>query len=350
MATITYRCDTCEREITLSENANGMTVFGKCNITLGCKGTLYKLIRNPNIIREEFNFPPPVVGLNDFVPRRVFFKKEINITTNSWKIQHNLGVSPAVTVYFFDENTNLPFEVSPDDYVVNITDKNNLEISFNSPRKGIVHLIARSSVPREITTITETEDLFQVSNLGHMVFVTPSVINDDILLIEDDFDLFIEVQIPSNPTVEVEDTFLTDTLHSSSPWFGWNQVLIRKRRNFTTKNLQILDVLQSVSASISTLNDIPDGTSFQIQQIKYRNENESFEGNLIDIEPRSLFLLLANEPYGIPDKIRNQIIDVGELLISEESRFFIFDGEVFIDNSNIEKTYPRIEQTTVPAI
>ncbi len=346
MASILYRCNTCKREIALTENKLGLTVFAKCIITEGCKGTLYTLNRNPNILRQDLDFPPVVAGLNDYVERRAFFEKNINIKSNPWKIEHNLGVSPSVSVYFYDENTNQPYEVSPDDYTVTVVDKNNIEIGFNVQREGTVHLVSRSSVPREVVTVTESVDLFQVSNQGKMDFAVPiitEVSGDKINLADAQLGLKIEILIPSNPITTVEGDYLVDGQDSDSPWFGWDTILLNKRRAFSTKSLNILDVFSETFTEISSLSDIPDGTSFKIQQIKFVDVYQS-------IEPRLLMLLLSQEPYETPDKIRDHLVDTGELLLSTNNRFFVYDGEVFLDRSNIERTYPRIEEIALPTV
>ena len=354
MATIDYKCDTCKRELTLTENAQGMTVFAKCIITEGCKGTLYKTARSENITRNVNDFPPAVSGLNDYVQRRAFYQDLINITANPWKINHNLGVSPAVTVYLFDNNDQ-PVELAPNNYVVSIVDKDNIEILFNDgPQRGIVHLVARSSVPRDVNTIPDQASLFQVSRDGWMDFASVSVIDTDVglrFLTGDDLDLEITLQIPSSESVTVsgENRYLEDQLNSGSPWLGWDQVLLRKRRNFSTKNMLITQPFADAfgSEGILSLADIPDGSSFQINQIRYRETSSGYVSEYMPIEPRSLVLLLANEPFSLVDKIRDQIIDVGELALSDNGRFFVFGGEVFIDSSNIERIYPRLEEASV---
>lgn len=346
MATILYKCDTCEREIALTENKFGLTVFSKCVITEGCKGTLYKLSRNANTVREDLDFPPVVQGLNDYTQRRAFFEKNITISSNPWKIEHNMGVAPAVSVYFTDETTGEQYEVDADDYVITTVDKNNLEISFSGQRKGIVHLVARSSVPREIETVTEDEVLFQVSHDGYMDFAVPIVANDggDKISTSDiNISLEIEIQVPSNPINVVSGEYLLDGQDPASPWFGWDTILLRKRRAFVTKNMQILDFFTPAYPDITALSDIPDGTTFKIQQIQ-------FTDTLRSIESRLLFLLLSQEPFQAPDKIRNQIVDVGELLIASSNTFIVFDGEVFVAEANLERMYPRIEEIDPPTL
>jgi hypothetical protein len=180
-------------------------------------------------------------------------------------------------------------------------------------------------------------------------FAVTSIINTTggvRFLTEDDFDLDIEVIVPSTPAINVQGTYLFDTLPNSSPWFGWGQVLLRKRRNFATKSLQVLDIISDAFPSAITLSDIPDGTRFEIQQVRYRNVDDIYLGDFIDIEPRQLMLLLANSPYGVVDKIRDRTVDIGELSLASANRFFVFGGEVFLDESNIERMYPRIERAS----
>ena len=351
MATIEYKCDTCKRKITLSENETGMTVFAKCIITEGCKGTLYKLTRNSNIVRQDLIFPPPVDGLDDYTPRRAFYDQTFNILANPWAINHDMGVLPAITVYLFDDITGVPEEISQDEYTVNIIDEDNLEILFSAQKKGIVHLVARSSVPVSIATIPDANNLFQVSNIGYMTLIVPSIVNVDddpsgqVTLNLDDLDLEVVVQAPADEEVTNSGTFLLDALTSQSPWFGWSQVLVRKRRNFSTKSIQLWDLVNPNPSdpTYNLLADIPDGTSIEITAIRYRNTAMGYLGEYIDIEPRSLMLLLGNSPYSATDKIRDQLVDVGRLPVTTNGTFYVFGGELYIDNSILETVYPQIE-------
>ena len=358
MATIQYKCDTCKREISLTENVLGMTVFGRCIITEGCKGVLYKQARNENVIRQEGDFPAPVAGLNDYVQRKAFYEQSINISTTPWRIEHNLGVAPAVTVYFTNNETNEPYEISPDEYTVTIIDQNNIEISFASPSSGIVHLVARSSLPSEITTETSTVELFQVSYQGHMIFAIPSLIIENsgpfdginLYMTEDDMDIETNIQIPSSSEVTIDGTFLLNAITASSPWQGIDQILLRKRRNFTLKDLNVATMINAAFSNITDINDVPNGTTFTIPKIKFRYQTVGYEGELNTVEPRQLITLLSNSPYGTTDKIRDQIVDVGELLTSSNSQFVVYDGEVYVATSNIESVYPRIEESAPTAL
>jgi len=350
MATIKYNCDTCKREISLAENASGMTVFSKCIITNGCKGKLYKIVRNENVVRQDGDFPPPVAGLEDYVPRRAFFAKDINISSRKWKIQHNLGVSPAETVYLIESTGGVPIEASPDSYTISIIDSNNLEISFETQQRGIIHLVSRSSVPANIQSIITPEGLVNISNDGNMVFAIPTIIERDNNTIEymneDNFTIDLEIQIPSNPVKGIEGEYMLDVLPSSSPWLGWDQVLIRKRRSFSTKNINVLDFMTDAFPNITSLADIPENTSFRILGIQYQNTTSGYIGNLIPIEPRQVFLLYSETPYGVIDKVRNKLVDIGTLPNTNIGRFYIISGAIYLDSSNIESTYPRIEQLT----
>lgn len=346
MATIQYKCDTCKREISLVENQQGLTVFAKCVITQGCKGHLYRISRNPDIIREDLDFPPPVQGLDDYTPRRVFFEKTQNISANPWLIEHNLGVSPAVTIYIFSESTGLPVELSADEYTITVIDANNIRVSFNSPKRGIAHLIARSSVPAKVSSVPDASTRFTVSNSGIMTLGVPIIIPNglgngiDLFTVQKDIGIEVEIKIPSETTKVVQDDFLIDGPNSVSSWVRWNQVKLRKRRDYSIKSFDVLELFKSAFPDITSLDKIPDGSSFRITEIDFKGV-----AGYSDIESRQLILFLSASPYGPVDKIRNRLVDVGELLLSDTGEFFVFDGEVTINENNIEKTFPLIEQT-----
>src|SRR6266851_5840264 len=100
MTTLTFQCSTCKRQITKTENKNGITVLGKCIITKNCLGQLYKLSRNLDNVREVFPFA--VDGLIDYTPRKAFFEHTQSLLATQWMVSHNLSTSPAVSVYVTD--------------------------------------------------------------------------------------------------------------------------------------------------------------------------------------------------------------------------------------------------------
>lgn len=335
MATIHYQCDTCKREIELLENPRGLTVFAKCVITLGCKGKLHKLSRNPDNIRSVF--PPSVQGLNNYLPRRVFFEHNQNILSNKWNINHRLGVSPSVVVYVRDEITGVASEVSPDFYVITVVDENSITLEFDNAVRGIVHLIARSSVPRDFDAVVDPSDLFQVSTNSLFTLALPRLLTtpNEIDLLTHPISVKIITTIPGRDS---EESIVPLSLSlDDSPWIGWTEVLIRKRRHFVTRTLKIEDI--EAFDEFASISLVPNGTSIQFTQI-------DFGDGLQLIQSRQLFALLSKAPFEPVDKIRNQIVDLGNLNISRENRLFLFDDEALVDTSNIENIYPKIQQHT----
>lgn len=337
MSTISYKCDTCKREIELLENIQGLTVFSKCVITEGCKGKLYVTDRNPDSIRESF--PTDASDLDDYTARRAFVEFEQNILSNTWKIQHDMSVFPAVTVYL--DVDGVVSELPPDEYTINLITNNSLEIVFSEPKKGIAHLVARSSVPLEPTTQIDPDNLFQLSNDGIITFAVPKfVIHSSTMLPIDLQNQEVEVEIcleipDQEPIVCIEQ--LPAELSTDSPWVGWDEILVRKRRNYYPRTKNILD-FNVFEDSTLTLDDIEDGTKLSFKRINFG------DGVYRKIESRALFILLAKTPFEPIDKILNQLLDVGELE-SENPDYLIFNnGNLFADNSAIESIYPDISR------
>lgn len=337
MSTISYKCDTCKREIELIENIQGMTVFSKCVITEGCKGKLYATDRNPDSIRERL--PSDLSPLEDYTPRRTFFEFNQNILSDTWKIQHNMSVFPAVTVYV--DIDGVIMELAADDYTINLISNNNLEITFPAPTKGVVHLVARSSVPLKPSTQLEPDDLFQVSHDGIMTVAVPKyIIHSSTSLPVDLQNVSIEIEIcleiPDREPIVCIEQFPPE-LDSDSPWVGWDEILVRKRRNFYPRTKKILD-LNVFEDSTFTLDDIEDGTILTFKRVNFG------DGVYRNIESRALLMLLAKKPFEPFDKILDNVIDIGELS-SETPDFLIFsEGDLYSGNTAIERIYPDISR------
>jgi len=327
------------------ENAGGITVLGKCVITAGCKGKLYKLQRNEDNIRSVF--PSAVSGLIDYSPRRVFFEFQQAVASSVWEVKHNLGVAPAVSVYLDDGSGNLN-QANPDDFVVNIVDDDNLTITLPFAQKGTIHCVARSSVPRKVKPEPATVASFQVTTSGTITLAIPTkYIETNVsgpsgnIIHELEFTtvrLEVEITKPNEEPVLCVET-CEAVLDDVTPWAFWNKVLIRKRRNYLVRTKNISEFL---SIGIITANNtLPNGTLIRFLRME-------IEGviALSPIESRYLFFLLSQEPYQSIDKIRNKLIDVGELLNTDDQFFVYRDGELFAKETAIEKTYPKIEKVT----
>lgn len=359
MATISYKCNVCKRDIEILENTKGISVFSKCIITQGCKGKLYKTARNPNNVRESF--PSPVSSLDDYTPRGKLFNFSQDILSSIWKINHNLGVSPAVDVYILSENGTYSL-LPPDSYTFRFVDKDNIEIVFTLPQKGRVQCVARSSVPKTVNSAIPDKEFFQVTLDGTFNFAIPKFLTkyDVTSVVTPTPTLPIDLGevTPSNIRIEIsikkpneEEIICFETIPTtplSSPWSGWTEILLRKRRNYYVRMKNILDFRTFDDAELD-FDDIPNGTQLKFISIDYGT------GAKQTIPSRGLFILLTNKPYAAIDKIRDRVIDVGELITladqSDPSKniiepFIYKDGEFYIDTTNIETIYPSIERVT----
>ena len=343
MSTISYKCDTCKRDIELLENIYGMTVFSKCVVTEGCKGKLYLNSRNPDSIRETYPSSKP--NLNDYIPRRVFFKHEQTNSSTIWKIFHKMSVLPTVTVYEIIDNKFS--EIDENFYTISNITPDELNISFSEPKKGIVHLVARSTISNVPNTEEEIFEKVQLSTNGVITFAIPEYINylDNTILQMNNAEIRVEIKLERPDEEEltcIEE--LVPNLVPVSPWTTWDKILVRNRRIFLPRTKNVLD-FNVFEDSILTLSDIEDGTKITFTKINFDPTSANSNTNkYVDIKSKSLLILLSTAPHSTIDKITDKLLDIGELL-NETDNFLSFEnGELYVNVSNIEKTYPNISK------
>lgn len=360
MATIEYKCDTCKRSIEVLENTRGLSTFATCIITQGCSGKLRQINRNPNNSRETI--PVALRDLDNFIPRKVVFDFSQQQPKQLWTINHSLGTFPAVVVY--DTAGNV---VSQRNYTLRNVSANIVEIVHTSPVSGTAQCIARTSVTPQLQTVTAAENLFRVSKLSTITLAYPSTLtrvegsgylqfpsvsptpapsanaielpysvcdNTSKIRIE------IEVTQPNGSPVRCFER-LDMLFDGSSPWFGWNPIVLKRRQTFCvmTKNLKQLKIFENINGDLSK---IPNGTTLRFTRIDYG------DGRIMDIENRGLIMLIADAPYETFDKATDRIIDLGDYAANGINAVFsFFDSELFVNNSAISKIYPEIERTNL---
>lgn len=349
MATISYKCDSCKRTIELVENPQGFTVVGKCVITNGCIGRLYKTGRNPNNVRESS--PSYVEGLDNYIPRRAFFEYSQTLPSNSWLVSHGMGTVPSVAVYIIQSDSAMEL-LDNSEYSLTIVDNNSILIEFEKNVKGIVQCVAKSTVPLLPSVIPVEIELVKASTDGIITFAVPKFITQlrgyaptpptsttlPINLCEDTTPIQIEIEVTKpneDPFICFEDVENFTT--TKSPWFGWKEILINSRRNYCTRTLDLkkLKVFESIGLISG---EVPNGTRIRFLRIDYGS------GRKEEIPSRGLLMLIANYPYEYVDKEKGKLIDVGEL-IGDNLGYFIFqDGDIFLNGVNVEKTYPNISR------
>jgi len=346
MSTIKYKCDTCKREIETIERLKGLTTFNKCIITKGCRGRLYKIGRNPYNVRE-FHPEPENVGLSNFFPRRAFFEYRQELPSDTWKITHNMGVYPAVTVYSTSDESPTP--LGRDDYEVLLIDSTSIELKFAQAITGVAQCVARSTKDLAPTSIPLGDDLFQVSNNNVLTFAVLGKItreitgNNPLYTCDPDNPLQIEINI-SIKEPEREEIFCTENItthvEAASPWIDWDALISRQRRNYCIKSVNLKDFV-SIQEFYDDISDMPDGTKLKIISIDYGTgfKNQS-------IRSRNLFSLLADAPFNHIDKRTDILIDVGEVSASRLNDSFTFiGGELFLPVRQVEKIYPPLKKS-----
>jgi hypothetical protein len=343
MATITYTCNICDRQIDLLENKQGLTTLAKCVITFGCKGKMLAAQRNPDNIRESF--PVEVPGLVDYSQRRVLFNFTQSLPSNVWIIHHDLNTVPAVTVYVADISGNLT-EFDQNLYMIVPVSSNQLKIVFNSTYSGTVQLVSRNSVNITPTSLSTSQSQTQATSLGYFTFAVPKYLTKfftppTILpppglpynLSQVPIRLEVSISKP-NQEENVCTEYLTSVL-LGTPWNGWNEILLRKRRNYYVFAKNIL-VFRTFGGDTVSFTDIPDGTQLKFTRIDYGT------GVLQPIDTEGLYILLANSPYTTNDKIKNMVIDVGDMVDNTIDYFTYTGTDFFVDSTNVGKTYPDI--------
>lgn len=336
MATNTYNCTVCKRQVERVENLYGLDTFSKCIITNGCLGKMRKTGRNLDNIRESF--PKFEANLEDYVPRNSFYPHVQNIATTTWLVEHGLNCIPSVSVYLSGSSEPL----NENSYTVTTVSRTVSKLVFLTPVDGIAHFSARSSTAIVAPTISRDTSTTQVTVDGSFVFAFPKLITKDTngqsvtMDLNDPIgDIRLEVVL-ERPNLEPIWCFeVISGMFDVTPWAGVDEVLVAKRKNYYLKTKNILK-FTTLGNPDATFSDIPEGTRIRFTRVDYGT------GVIQAIESKSVLLLLSSAPYEFTDKVRNKLLDLGELLASGKYLTYT-DGEFVIDNSVIEKTYPPIE-------
>lgn len=340
MSTIQYKCDTCKREIELLENKQGFTVFGKCVITDGCRGRLYRQSRNPYNMRSYLD-EPTNYDLKNYDRRRVLFKFEQESPKRKWTVRHNLGVFPTVVIYDTSDETAKPEALDEQNYTVTIIDKDTIEILFSNPVQGIIHCISRSTVEQVPEYMTVEESMTKITNdlimsIGVLSKVTTSVGN---LFTTGSILLNISIKEPNREEVFCSE-LVNGNIEPKSAWNDWAAFSSRNRRTYNIKTFDVSEftVIKDLYDSIA---DIPDGTRLKILSVKYVTAINNFE----EIRSRNMLGLLSKSPYATIDKVTDRFFDIGDISRSQENDYYTFiSGELYIDNDNVERIYPHIKR------
>lgn len=349
MSTIQYKCNVCKREVELLENQQGLTIVGRCVLTNGCMGKMHPLARNPYNVRESYNyFDSELSELYEFNNRNKFFRHDQINANTIWRIRHNLNNHPFVVVFI---NTDDGIEkLDNSSYTINYVDANNLIINLSNV-SGVAHCIARTSNKDSVSSSINIEEMTQVTVGGTFSFAipklltkfdgTPTVTPTPTLPLDlydiGDIELEIGITKPNEEEVVCFESVPVDQV--TSPWIGTNEIMIRNRRNYYVKMKNILQFTTFDNANL-TFSDIPNGTKIRFIRINYGTGIEQ------SIPSRGAFILLSRTPHKIPDKTLDKLLDLGEIIDTEFWYMTYIDGEVYINSSAIETTYPAIRKVS----
>lgn len=249
MAVVQYQCSICKRQIDIVQNQQGLEWIGHCNITLGCRGTLFQVEVLPDYIR---GIPTPdVEGLKNWVQRKVLFNYTQSIAKTNWSITHNLGTAPSVVVYINQPTISDPsaqVEVLPEQIIYNSDDQ--LTLIFSTAYSGIAQCIARASnpdllAPRPTPPVIVSTPTIQLSNQGILTIATKTLSIGN----PTNMSLTLSYTLGSS-AVSTDFTYTASNVTSSfSSWSDISTVIIKgKTYNIRTFNVQ---TAQTVSGQVS---------------------------------------------------------------------------------------------------
>lgn len=312
MATVKYKCDKCAREIDIPRNPQGLEVVGPCRITDGCKGRLTQQSISPTARNSKL--PADAEGLNNWVPRRVFYKHEQSITSTTWIVQHDLNVQPTVTVHTYDSNNQL---VETDPLTITFNDPNTVTLTFNQPAKGFAQCIARSTnTAIYVPPKSESQTFNQISVNQYMtVLVHPSV--NPVVLNS------LEMKFISLVTGSVEPTFIAFSGWATGPygdiWSSYTEGLY-KGKTYTLYRTSIVPPFA-----------LGNGSPFFFDNIGFDEDQ--------------VLILFSNSPYqSTSDLALNKFVSITDLADANTAAAHSYweDNQIFVDNTLIRSAFPAI--------
>ena len=314
-----YKCDTCNRNIRVPANPQGIEVVSRCIVTANCLGKMQR-VTNQDEINNTPTIPLEVVGLKDWSTRNVLFDFTQSIQMTTWKVAHNLENNPTVYVYVQRNGPSGTTLVQFDPKRIDIIDLNNILITFDQPEAGMVQCIALSSqnaaTPSTLARSNANTADMQITNQGELTVATldPSAL--------------ISVKTMFNSSASPQPVVIEYTNISTasilSPWEGANYVTINSKRYYV-KSVNLLTwgsaplVFQTGLVATGSTLYFPNSTT-----------------------AGQLLILLANNPQSsIADRIYNRFIDTASANVSTPQLYYS-SGNIYAAQSLVKNTYPPI--------
>lgn len=324
MAVVIYLCDTCDREIMIPRNEEGLEHIGRCNITLGCRG---KLLQQK--VLEDYQrgrITEPVSGLDDWHQRKVLHIHDQTVKSTEWIVKHDFGTNPMIVAYTDDPiNEGEREERVPDN--IEILSPDILKIIFDEQYSGIAHLIARQADPDMFTPVEdeaeEEESIIRASYSSELTIATRiSTLGEATI-----FRVRLTYLSDDGSTFDV--IYLVDDVPSAtSPWSDYDKIST-KGKLYTVRSFNFIATEMADGGRITSGSNV------------YMDEIDNGDGTLRSINPEDVLILLANDPYKSVDKNPNIYIDASETVENKTS--IVYDrGSLYAGPNIVRNIYPPI--------
>lgn len=312
--TVQYRCNVCNRTIDVAEKTSSLDVFGKCIITKQCKGTLFFIKRNDNILRP---LPPDTVaGLPDwqYTPQVATFDQKH--ARSVWKFKHNLTAVPSIIVYISTvdaDNKPTNIKLYEPDYTFSFTDEY-IEISFSANNQGIIPkfsgtlqcVVRTSSSVKQV--VAQSDNFIKISNNSILSFC---VHTHNKLYVANDTGVYNNAL-----SILLNEVEVNYPLGNNLPGQAWGDVdqVYMYGNNYAVNTLNII------------LNDNSPSTIHNFSAYRYVGENPM------------MYILLSNSSNYI-DKVYDKVVNIFELNINNN---YVRNNELYVSESIIRDCYPHV--------
>lgn len=309
MAVVNYKCDTCNREIKIIRNIQGLEIFGRCIITDSCKGYLKQIQILPSFINGDL--PKDLEGLNNWNQTKKLYTHQQPFKRKEWSIKHYLGTEPSIQsfVYINDILT----EISP---VSTVTiDKNTTKLIFDISYKGVAQCIARSTnIPSILTKeeVSVKEEIFKQTS-----------INNTIIFASLDNVLSSNVRIYWKNSQAISLGFVDQIIEPNStilPWGDYTKILY-KGKQYTIFNIDIIPPM-----------GVDPGSTFYFDT----------DGGLF--QTTNSLILFTNSPFFKNDIEKTKIFHMNNIDSASTQLYTLYNNnEMFIGESKIKSIYPSLK-------
>ncbi len=320
---VVYKCTVCARKIRVPRNRKGLDVINHCTITKGCRGILHRVTQLSDINNTP-TLTPSVEGVWDWVQNNTLHTHSQEIASVVWRINHNLGSDPNITVYV---NTQGPIGISLTQMSqpsVSVIDSNNIQILFDKAQSGVAQLVTLSSQ----NTINPTTTIPPVAEEHVQISTNQGLISIGTLLSDPSINITIRFVVAGQPNIDITYNNILDVPLVSSPWIGANRVFVEGKK-YTTRSIDLTTHAGALPYFLS--GQIPQQGA--IMYITAINNTPPI--------PKDILILEANQPFGPTDRVYDYYIDFsGETLASSNITYSY--GKFFANNIANKSTYPYI--------